>query len=317
MCEMIFTSDEEFFRELSIDETQKYFEESYNFISNYKDLGEQNILSAVIHLDEGTPHMHLIYVPVIHTKDKDGNAINKVCARDFWKGRDSYRELQNAYFEYITSKGFKLERGLPSEETGRKHETIQDYKRLTNFENTKKVLKNITLELPETPDIEDIKLIKLNKEKVIDEIIKPKDNLIQELHKENISLHKELSKQVNLVKEASRYVKERSSILHENENLNSQIEDLQIKNEIKLNNMEYSYKKKIDKLEDKITFLEKVVDRFKATVKEFIHWICNKFSVSSENGLIRDFEKETYNTLNIEEQIAHEQNMAKENNLEL
>ena len=317
MCEMIFTSDEEFFRELSIDETKKYFEESYNFISNYKDLGEENILSAVVHLDEGTPHMHLIYVPVIHTKDKNGNVINKICARDFWKGRDSYRELQNEYFKHITLKGFNLERGLPSEETGRKHETIQDYKRLTNFENTKKVLKNITLELPETSDIDDIKLIKLNKEKVIKEIIKPKDNLINKLHKENLSLHKELSKQVNLVKEASNYVKERDSILRKNQNLNSKIEDLRIENEIKLNNMEYSYEKKIDKLEDKITFLEKVVDRFKTTVKEFIHWICNKFSVSSENELIRDFEKETYNSLNVEEQIAHEQNMAKENDLEL
>lgn len=317
ICEMIFTSDEEFFRELSIDEMRKYFEESYNFIINYKNLGEENILSAVVHLDECTPHMHLIYVPVIHTKDKCGNEISKVCARDFWKGRDSYRELQNAYFEHITSKGFNLERGLPSEETGRKHETIQDYKQLTNFENTKKVLQNITLELPETLDIDDIKLIKLNKEKVINEIIKPKDNLINELHKENISLHKELSKQVNVVKEASKYVKERNSILHENENLNSKIEHLQIQHEINLNNMEYSYKKKIDKLEDKITFLEKVVDRFKTTVKDFIYWICNKFSVSSENGLIRDFEKETYNTLNIEEQIAHEQNMAEEKDLEL
>lgn len=317
MCEIIFTSDEEFFRELSIDQTKKYFEESYNFISNYKDLGEENILSAVVHLDEGTPHMHLIYVPVIHTKDKAGNSINKVCSRDFWKGRDSYRELQNEYFKHITSKGFNLERGLPAEETGRKHETIQDYKRLTNFENTKNVLKNITLELSETPDIEDIKLLKLNKEKVINEIIKPKDSLIQELHKENISLHKELSKQVNLVKEATKYVKERNSILHENGNLNSKIDDLQMEHEIKLNNIEYSYKKKIDELEDKITFLEKVVDRFKTTVKEFIHWICNKFSVSSENGLIRDFEKETYNTLNIEEQIAHEQDIAKENDLEL
>ena len=141
--------------------------------------------------------------------------------------------------------------------------------------------------------------------------------MINELHKENISLHKELSKQVNVVKEASKYVKERNSILHENENLNSKIEHLQIQHEIKLNNIEYSYKKKIDKLEDKITFLEKVVDRFKTTVKEFIHWICNKFSVSSENGLIRDFEKETYNPLNIEEQIAHEQNMAEEKDLEL
>ena len=34
--------------------------------------------------------------------DKEGNKIEKVCCRDFWKGRDSYRNLQNAYYEYIT-----------------------------------------------------------------------------------------------------------------------------------------------------------------------------------------------------------------------
>lgn len=314
---MIFTSDEDFFNQIGIKETKKYFEESYNFVCTYKQLGEENIISAVVHLDEGTPHMHLVYVPVIHTKDKNGNDISKVCARDFWKGRDSYRELQNTYFEYITSKGFKLERGLPSEETGRKHETIQDYKRLTNFENTKKVLKNIKLELPETPNINDIKLIKLNKEKVINEIIKPKDELIHELHKENISLHKELSKQVNIVKQATQYVKERNSILNEKATLNSKIKVLKAEYEMKLYDMDCSYKRIINKLEEKITFLEKVIDRFKTTVNEFIHWICNKFSVSSEDSIIRDFENETYNTFNIEKQIEHERNKEEENDLEL
>ncbi len=42
----------------------------------------------------------------------------------------------------------------------------------------KEILDNITLELPTVPDINDIKLIKLNKAKVEDEIIKPKDELI-------------------------------------------------------------------------------------------------------------------------------------------
>lgn len=69
---MIFTSDKEFFDKIGEKETKRYFEESYNFICSYKNLGEKNIISAVVHLDEGTPHMHLIYIPVIHTKDKEG-----------------------------------------------------------------------------------------------------------------------------------------------------------------------------------------------------------------------------------------------------
>ena len=35
-------------------------------------------MSATVHLDETTPHMHLVYIPVIHTKDKEGNYIDKI-----------------------------------------------------------------------------------------------------------------------------------------------------------------------------------------------------------------------------------------------
>ena len=159
MCEMIFTSDKEFFDKIGIEETKRYFEESYKFISKYKNLGEENIISAVVHLDEGTPHMHLIYIPIIHTQDKEGKDIDKICCRDFWKGRDSYRKLQNAYYEYVTQKGFELERGLPKEETNREHYTIQEFKNITNFEKTKETLKNIKLELPEIPELKDIKKV--------------------------------------------------------------------------------------------------------------------------------------------------------------
>ena len=163
MCEMIFTSDKEFFERIGEEETKRYFEESYKFVCNYKNLGEENIISAVVHKDEGTPHMHLVFIPVVHTKDKEEIAIDKICSRDFWKGRDSYRTLQNNFYDYITSKGFELERGLPVEETGAKNQRMEDLKRITNYENTKKVLESITKELPNVPDINDIKLIKLNK----------------------------------------------------------------------------------------------------------------------------------------------------------
>ena len=151
--------------------------------------------------------MHLVFTPVVHTKDKEGNEIDKICSRDFWKGRDSYRTLQNNFYDYITSKGFELDRGIEVEETGAKHEKIEDLKKMTNFENTKKVLDNIKLELPEIPDINDIKIIKLNREKVENEIIKPKDDKIMKLYQENLKLHNELSKQVNLVNKAEKISK--------------------------------------------------------------------------------------------------------------
>ena len=83
MCEMLFTSDKEFFDEIGEEETKRYFDECYKFTCNYKSLGEKNIISAVVHLDEGSPHMHLMFVPVVHTKDKDGNNIDKICSKRF------------------------------------------------------------------------------------------------------------------------------------------------------------------------------------------------------------------------------------------
>ena len=329
MCEMMITSDNAFFNKIGLEETKRYFKESYKFVCNYKNLGEKYIVSAAVHLDETTPHMHLVYIPVIHTKDKEGKDIDKICCRDFWKGRDSYRQLQNAFHKYITSKGFDLERGLPVEETGARHEKIEDLKKLTNFENTKKVLDNLKLELPETPDINDIKLIKLNREKVENEIIKPKDDKIMELYQENLKLHNELSKQVNLVNKAEKYQKERDFILADNKELHNTVEhleheykkknntlDLRFENrkreleqefENKEFDIEYKYKNKIRSLEKENNHLHKIIDKFYETVDKFIVWICHKFGIGESNELVKNFEEETHTFIDPEKQIKHEE----------
>ena len=316
MCEMIFTSDKEFFDNIGEQETKRYFEESYRFICNYKNLGEENIISAVVHLDEGTPHMHLVFVPVVHTKDKEGNDIDKVCSRDFWKGRDSYRTLQNNFYDYITSKGFELERGIEVEQTGAKHVKIEDLKKITNFENTKKVLDNIKLELPNVPDINDIKIIKLNREKVENDIIKPKDKLINELYQDNKNLYRELSKQVNLVDKATKYEKERKRIMYDNEELHNEVDKIKSEYKQKEFDLEWEYQSQIKGLEKENKHLHKVVDKFKETIDKFIKWICKKFDMGTENNLIRDFERENKISLDVEKQVKQEKR-EKEWNLEL
>lgn len=315
MCQMIFTSDQEFFDRIGEEETKRYFGECYKFICNYKNLGEKNIISAVVHLDEGAPHMHLMFVPVVHTKDKDGKKVDKICARDFWKGRDSYRKLQDAYFNHVKSKGFDLERGMFVEDTGRKHYTVEEYKKITNYENTKKILKNITLDIPETPNIKDIKKVMLGRdEKIENEIIKPRDKLIQELYQENVSLHKELSKQSNTVDFATEYEKKHTKLLEDNVNLKFKCQNLektlegrekefQQKIEDETYKIDYQYHKIINKLEKENNYLKKVIDSLKMTVHKFITWVCHKFSAPSEDNLIRDFEKETYISFNLEKQV--------------
>ena len=317
MCEMMITSDNAFFDKIGLEETKRYFKESYKFVCNYKNLGEKYIVSASVHLDETTPHMHLVYIPVIHTKDAEGNPIDKICARDFWKGRDSYRELQNAFHKYVTSKGFDLERGLPVEETKAKHEKIENLKKLTNFENTKKVLNNIKLELPEVPELKDIKKVMINRdEKIINEIIKPKDNIIHRLHQENINLHKELSKQAIIIEEAEKYQKERDSILADNEELHNTVKLLEHEYKKKSNTLDmrfnnrkqeleqefenkeldirYEYKNKIKSLEKENHHLHKIIDKFYETVEKFIDWICHKFGIGESKELVKNFQDDTH-----------------------
>ncbi len=324
MCQMIFTSDQEFFDRIGEQETKRYFDECYKFICNYKNLGEKNIIAAVVHLDEGAPHMHLMYVPVVHTKDKDGNDIDKICARDFWKGRDSYRNLQNSYFEYVKGKGFDLERGLFVEETKRKHFSIEEYKNITNYAKTKETLENIKLELPEVPEIKDFKKVMLNRdEKIESQIIKPKDKLIKTLYEEIKLLHKELSKQTNLVDVATDFAKEKRKLSIENQNLQYECKKLsqqlesqkkKIKNEYedKIYDIEYSYRKKIKHLEKENTSLKKMVNQFKVILHKFIRWIARKFELPSEDEIVRDFEKETHLNLDKELDLKHFEKKEKE-----
>ncbi len=119
MCEMLFTSDKEFFDKIGEKETKRYFEESYNFICSYKNLGEKNIISAVVHLDEGTAHMHLIYIPVIHTKDKERKEImddNKELHNEVDKIKSEYEEKASDLEWIYKSKIKSLEKENNSKE---------------------------------------------------------------------------------------------------------------------------------------------------------------------------------------------------------
>lgn len=45
-------------------------------------------------MDEQSPHMHLVFLTVVHTKDKKGNNIDKLACSEFWKKKtviDNYK----------------------------------------------------------------------------------------------------------------------------------------------------------------------------------------------------------------------------------
>ncbi len=307
MCQMIFTSDQSFFDKIGEAETKRYFDECYKFICNYKKLGEKNIISAVVHLDEGAPHMHLMFVPVVHTKDKEGNDIDKICARDFWKGRDSYRKLQDAYFYHVKSKGFDLERGMFVEDTDRKHYTVEEYKKITNYENTKKILSEMKLELPEISDITDIGKFTIKRdEKILEKIIKPKDDLIKELYCETVSLNKELSKQSKVVDEAVKYQKERNMIMADNRALHLEVNNIKKKYKEKEFDLKWDYENEIKHLEKENNRLNKIIDKFYKTIDKFIDWVCNKFGIRESKELVKTFQEDTHTFIDPVKQLDFE-----------
>jgi hypothetical protein len=154
-CEYIITSDKDFFDEIGLEETKRYFKSAYKFVCNYKNLGEQYILSAKVHMDESTPHMHLVFLPVVHTKDKNGNLIEKLSCSEFWKGKNSYKNLQDNFYKYMIRSGFNLERGKSNEN---EHIPIKQLKVITNHEVQKFETKSIKLEKELiSNDIEEVK----------------------------------------------------------------------------------------------------------------------------------------------------------------
>lgn len=309
VCEYIITSDKEFFNSIGEEETKRYFKTAYKFVCDYKNLGEQYILSAKVHMDEETPHMHLVFIPVVHTQDKKGNDIDKIACSEFWKEKDSYRQLQDAFYNYVKANNFNLERG---KEDGRVHLSVEDYKKITGFENSKTVLQDIELQLPDVPNIKDFSKIMLGRDEKIEElIIKPKNKLIEKLHEENCSLHHELYKQCRLVDKAEKYEKERQSILAENkeikENLKTLENDYPIKLKQEIRKVENKYEDEIYHLEKENKFLKKIINTFEKTVNKFIKWIVKRFDIAEEDNLIRYFEKETHNLIDPEKQIRKEE----------
>lgn len=289
VCELLMTSDKEFFDAIGESETKRYFEECYNFVAQYKNLGKENIISAVVHMDEATPHMHLSFIPVVDSFDKQGNHIRKVCASDYWKGKNSYGNMQDAFNKYVNDKGFKLERG---ESSDRKHLSTEEYKKLTNFEDTQKTLNDITLDLPNVPNIKDVKARFFNRDEQIQkEIIEPKDKLIEQLYVDNVKLHKELSKQAYLVDMASKYKEENSYLWNENNKLNQKCSDIEFESSYKIERIEIKFRKELNFFKTRTNQLEKALKEWSEAIQLFAIFICKIVGIPFTDTLIKEFEK--------------------------
>ena len=111
----LYTASPEFFQGKTNEQNDNFFKDCLQFHENH--FG--HIISAVIHYDETTPHLHIISVPL--TKD------NRLSARDVIGNKSKMSKTQDAFFEQV-GKGYGLERGIHMDgQEKRQHISAQEH----------------------------------------------------------------------------------------------------------------------------------------------------------------------------------------------
>ena len=118
MCGLIVSSDKEFFDKLNADETRHFFAEAAAYLTDF--VGAANVVSAMVHMDEKTPHMHFLHVPVTQDGRLSANSIYT---------RASLKKLQTELPSYLQSRGFEVQRGVEQKPgSAKKHLDTREFK---------------------------------------------------------------------------------------------------------------------------------------------------------------------------------------------
>lgn len=127
--EYLISASPEYFQNITINERNKYFNDSLSFLK--KKHGVENCIHASLHLDETTPHLHVFVIPI----DKN----NKLNCREYLGGSSKLRKLQS---DFVKAAGEPngLCRGIEGSKA--KHTKVsQFYSKLNNANSLSKQLK--------------------------------------------------------------------------------------------------------------------------------------------------------------------------------
>ena len=119
----IITASAEFFKGKSREELRSYFQTAVDFLE--RKIGNANIFSAVVHMDEKTPHLHLCFTPIT----QDG----RLSAKEIIGNRSELIKWQDNFFEHMVSKFPDIERGEPASETKRQHIPTRVFKQAVHL----------------------------------------------------------------------------------------------------------------------------------------------------------------------------------------
>ena len=133
LVETLITASPEFFLGKSHQEIRGYFERALEFMKTKQD--PNTFISAVVHMDEKTPHMHLCFVPIT----EDG----RLSAKDIVGNKKKLTRWQDEYWSYMVKKYPDLERGESASETGRTHIPPRIFKQATKMHRLEQKLREL------------------------------------------------------------------------------------------------------------------------------------------------------------------------------
>ena len=100
------------------EEQEQYFRYALTFFE--EKIGKENIISAVVHMDEKTPHMHLCFVPIT----KDG----RLSSKEIIGGPKGLSKWQDEFYDHMAKQYPDLTRGTPARVSHRQHVPVYMFK---------------------------------------------------------------------------------------------------------------------------------------------------------------------------------------------
>ena len=128
--ELLFTATSDFFKEMTIDNIKDWANTCMEFV--YNDLGytREQVLHSVVHLDEKTPHIHCVVVPLVKKFDNRTNTERyTITKKEYIKDKIHLSQLQDMYHKRLVDKGYDLERGIKGSDN--QNINIKQYKQMT------------------------------------------------------------------------------------------------------------------------------------------------------------------------------------------
>ena len=115
--ELLMSASHDFFKDMTRDEIINWANTCMEFV--YNDLGyaKEQVLHSVLHLDEKTPHIHCVVVPLIKKFDKRTKTERyTISKKQYIKDNEHLSLLQDKYHKRLTDAGYCLERGIKESE---------------------------------------------------------------------------------------------------------------------------------------------------------------------------------------------------------